>query len=290
MLTVTGIMFMKGEAKAMDFIKITNLEVFAYHGVFPEENENGQNFYVNAELYLSTRSAGLSDELSASVDYGEVCERIHRHMSRHTYKLLETAAEQVAAEIFECCTLVERLRLEICKPNAPIPLAFENVSVTIERGWERAFVAFGSNMGDKRAYIEKALGALKEHKQIRVKKISSFYETKPYGGVEQEDFLNGAVMIDTLLEPKELLSFLQKLEKEAGRERLVHWGPRTLDLDILFYGDRILWEEDLVVPHPDMKNRDFVLKPMAEIAPYFIHPVHKKSMKEMLGELNQKES
>lgn len=274
----------------MDFIKITNLEVFAHHGVFPEENENGQNFYVNAKLYLSTRRAGLSDELSASVDYGEVCERIHRHMTRNTYKLIETAAEQVAAEIFECYPLVERLRLEICKPNAPITLSFENVSVTIERSWQRAFVAFGSNMGDKRAYIEKALEAMKAHRQIRMKKISSVYETKPYGGVEQEDFLNGAVMFDTLLEPKELLAFLQDLEREAGREQLVHWGPRTLDLDILFYGDRILWEDDLTVPHPDMKNRDFVLKPMAEIAPYFMHPVYRKSMKEMLEELNQKES
>lgn len=281
---------MKGEEKAMDYIKITNLEVFAHHGVFPEENENGQNFYVNAKLYLSTRSAGVSDELSTSVDYGQVCERIHSHMCQHTYKLIETAAEQVAAEIFECYPLVERLQLEICKPNAPITLPFENVSVTIERGWQRAFVAFGSNMGDKRAYIEEALKAIEEHKQIRVKKVSDFYETKPYGGVEQEDFLNGVVMFDTLLYPKELLVFLQDLEKRAGRERLVHWGPRTLDLDILFYGSRILCEEDLTVPHPDMKNRDFVLKPMAEIAPHFIHPVYGKSMKEMLQELNQKES
>lgn len=274
----------------MDFITITNLEVFAHHGVFPEENENGQNFYINAKLYLSTKNAGLTDELSESVHYGEVCELIYRHMREHTYKLLETVAEQLAAEIFESYPLVERLCLEICKPHAPITLPFENVSVTIERGWQRAFVAFGSNMGEKRDYIEKALTAMKEHKQIRVKKISSVYETKPYGGVEQEDFLNGAVMMDTLLYPKELLAFLQELEKRAGRERTIHWGPRTLDLDILFYGDRRIWEDDLTVPHPDMKNRDFVLKPMAEIAPYFIHPVYGKTMKEMLKELNQKES
>ena len=274
----------------MDFITITNLEVFAHHGVFPEENENGQNFYINAKLYLSTRNAGLTDELSESVHYGEVCELIYRHMREHTYKLLETVAEQLAAEIFESYPLVERLRLEICKPHAPITLPFENVSVTIERGWQRAFVAFGSNMGERRDYIEKALTAMKEHKRIRVKKISSVYETKPYGGVEQEDFLNGAVMMDTLLYPKELLAFLQDLEKRAGRERTIHWGPRTLDLDILFYGDRRIWEADLTVPHPDMKNRDFVLKPMAEIAPYFIHPVYGKTMKEMLKELNQKES
>ncbi|MCM1159768.1 MAG: 2-amino-4-hydroxy-6-hydroxymethyldihydropteridine diphosphokinase [Roseburia sp.] len=274
----------------MDCITITNLEVFAHHGVFPEENEKGQNFYINAKLYLSTRKAGLADELSQSVHYGEVCELIDKHMREHTYKLLETVAEQLAAEIFESYPLVERLHLEICKPHAPISLPFENVSVAIKRGWQRAFVAFGSNMGDRRTYVEEALAAMKEHKQIRVQKISSVYETKPYGGVAQEDFLNGAVMIDTLLYPRELLTFLQELEQKAGRERLVHWGPRTLDLDILFYGDRRIWEEDLIIPHPDMQNRDFVLEPMAEIAPYFIHPVYGKSMKEMQKELNQRES
>lgn len=274
----------------MDCITITNLEVFAHHGVFPEEKEKGQNFYINAKLYLSTRKAGLTDELSQSVHYGEVCELIDKHMREHTYKLLETAAEQLAAEIFESYPLVKRLRLEICKPHAPISLPFENVSVAIKRGWQRAFVAFGSNMGDRRTYVEEALAAMKEHKQIRVQKISSVYETKPYGGVAQEDFLNGAVMIDTLLYPRELLAFLQELEQKAGRERLVHWGPRTLDLDILFYGNRKICEEDLIIPHPDMQNRDFVLEPMAEIAPYFIHPVYGKSMKEMQKELNQRES
>ncbi|MBD5545143.1 MAG: 2-amino-4-hydroxy-6-hydroxymethyldihydropteridine diphosphokinase [Lachnospiraceae bacterium] len=273
----------------MDYITITNLEVFAHHGVFPEENEKGQNFYVNAVLYLSTRNAGLTDELLESVHYGEVCELIHRHMREHTYKLLETAAEQVAAEILESFPLVERLRLEICKPHAPIALPFENVSVTIERGWQRAYVAFGSNLGERKAYIENALKKMEAHKDIRMRKISSFYETKPYGGVEQEDFLNGAVEMDTLLFPKELLAFLQELEKEAGRERKIHWGPRTLDLDILFYGDEKISEDNLTVPHPDMKNRDFVLEPMAEIAPYFIHPVYQLSMKEMLKSLSGRE-
>lgn len=269
----------------MDFIKITNLEVFAHHGVFPEENENGQNFYINAKLYLSTKEAGKSDDLLKSVHYGEVCELINRHLKEHTYKLLETAAEQVTAEIFKAFPLIEKIQLEICKPHAPIPLPFENVSVTIERSWQKAYVALGSNLGDKQAYMENAIKALKERSDVRVKKVSSFYETKPYGGVEQEDFLNGAMEIDTLLNPMELLELLQSLEKEAKRERKVHWGPRTLDLDILFFENQIISTETLNVPHPDMKNRDFVLKPMAEIAPYFIHPVYRQTMSEMLNQL-----
>ncbi|MBQ7067388.1 MAG: 2-amino-4-hydroxy-6-hydroxymethyldihydropteridine diphosphokinase [Lachnospiraceae bacterium] len=269
----------------MDCIKITNLEVFAHHGVFPEENQNGQNFYINAELYLSTRQAGLSDDLLKSVHYGEVCRLINKHLKEHTYKLLETAAEQVSIEIFKAFPLIEKLKLEICKPHAPIPLPFENVSVTIERGWQKAYIALGSNLGDKKAYMENAIKAMKERDDIRVKRVSSFLETKPYGGVEQEDFLNGVMEIDTLLSPEELLGLLQSLEKEAGRERKVHWGPRTLDLDILFYEDQIIATENLNVPHPDMKNRDFVLKPMVEIAPYLVHPVYRKTITEMLKEL-----
>ena len=112
--------------------------------------------------------------------------------------------------------------------------------------------------------------------------------TEPYGGVEQEDFLNGALEIETLLEPEELLEVLHQVEDAEGRKRTLRWGPRTLDLDILFY-DRICYEsENLVIPHVDLENRVFVLKPMSEIAPYFRHPINHKTMMGLLKELEQK--
>ena len=116
-------------------------------------------------------------------------------------------------------------------------------------------------------------------------RCSKLLYTKPYGGVKQEDFLNGAIELETLLTPYELLDFLHELEKEAGRERKIHWGPRTLDLDILFYEDFVSDDPKLTIPHPDMENRLFVLEPLMELCPYYINPINQKSVKQMLKEL-----
>ena len=159
--------------------------------------------------------------------------------------------------------------------------------MSVKRSWHEAYIAFGSNIGDKEVYIKKAIEGLKATPGCKVEKISELIVTEPYGGVEQDMFLNGTLKLRTLLTPKELLRRLHELEQEAGRERKVHWGPRTLDLDILLYDKLLLEEDDLCIPHVDMQNREFVLKPMAEIAPYKRHPVYGKTMKEMYEDLNR---
>lgn len=270
----------------MDEIRIDNLEVYAYHGVFPEENEKGQPFFVNMVLYLDTRGAGKQDELTLSTHYGEVCHLVTKWMQENTCKLIETVAENVAEIVLKQFPLVQALDVEIRKPEAPIGLPFESVSVKIHRGWHSAYVAIGSNMGNKEAYLQGAIEGLKSHGEIQVTKVSSLLSTEPYGGVEQDMFLNGMVEIKTLLTPHELLDYLHELEQAAGRERKVHWGPRTLDLDIVFY-DRLIFEDDvLIIPHVDMENRDFVLKPMVELNPNFRHPILQKTMKQLLESLS----
>ena len=268
-----------------DEIRIEGLEVYAYHGVYPEEREKGQTFYVNATLYTDTHKAGLEDKLELSTNYGDVCLFINQWMKENTYQLLETVAEKLSKAILLKYNVISSVDLEIRKPEAPIELPFGCVSVKVHRGWHKVYLALGSNMGDKEDYINGAIHALKEHPQIKVNKISDMIVTKPYGGVKQDDFLNGALEAETLLSPEELLEACHDIEDAANRRRTIHWGPRTLDIDILFY-DKLIFESDtLVIPHPDLENRDFVLKPMNMLAPNFRHPVLKKTMAQLLQEL-----
>ncbi len=269
----------------MDKIIIKNLEVFANHGVFPEETVLGQKFLVSAELFTDTRRAGKTDELEYSIHYGLVSQEMTKYMKEHTCKLIEAAAEGLAEHLLLTYPLMKGIRLEIKKPWAPVGLPLETVSVQIERRWHTAYVSFGSNMGDKRAHIEAGIRVLREEPLIRLGAISDIIETEPYGGVEQDNFLNGCLELTTLLTPYELLDVLHKAEQQEKRERLVHWGPRTLDMDLLFYEDEILETPELIVPHPEIPKRRFVLEPLSQIAPYKLHPVLKKRIKELLEEL-----
>lgn len=269
----------------MDKIKIDNLEIFANHGVFPEETRLGQKFLVSCVLYLDTRAAGVTDSLEKSVDYGTICHLIKEEMEANTLKLIEAVAEHIAEKILNYDVKIRRIDLEIKKPWAPVGLPLDMVSVEISRSWHEVYVAFGSNMGAKRRYIETALEEINKTKGCRIEKISEIITTEPYGGVEQDEFLNGAIKLWTLLTPYELLGRLHELEQKAGRERKIHWGPRTLDLDILLYDDAVIEDDELCVPHVDMHNRRFVLEPMMEIAPYKRHPVSGKTMTELYNEL-----
>ncbi len=269
----------------LDEIRIEGLEIFAYHGVYQDEKENGQVFRINAVLYTDTRKAGLTDELTCSTDYGEVCRFISDHMKAQSFDLIETVAETLCQEILLNFELIRSVKLEVCKPQAPIGLPFQNVSVCITRGWHRVYLSIGSNMGDREEYIKKGIEELKEHDKIRNERVSDLIRTAPYGGVEQEDFLNGAIELETLLEPEELLAFLHQIEVSANRERIVRWGPRTLDLDIIFY-DKLVYESDtLIIPHVDMQNRLFVLKPLHQLNANYRHPLLGKTVDELLAAL-----
>ena len=272
----------------MDQIKIDNLKIFAHHGVFDFEKEKGQNFYINAILYINLHKAGCSDDLNESTNYGEVCQFISDSMQKKTYNLIEAVAENLAKDLLIQFSKIVSLELEIRKPQAPIPLSFESVSVKISRGWHDVYLSFGSNMGDKERYIRNGLEELNQRDDCRIIKVSSLITTKPYGEVEQDNFLNGACHIKTLLTKDELLHTLQQIEKNANRERKVHWGPRTLDMDILFYDKEIYEDDQLIIPHVDIQNRLFVLEPMCQIAPNFMHPIFQKTIRIMYEELKNK--
>lgn len=269
--------------RAWDKIHIKNLEVFGKHGVLPEENRLGQKFRINAVLYTHTREAGLKDDLTKTIHYGEVSHFMTSFMMEHTFQLVETAAEQMARAVLLQFPSMERIRLEVLKPWAPIGLPLESVSVEIERGWHQVFVAIGSNLGEREDYIAMGIEGLRQCEDCKVEQVSEIIATKPYGVTDQPDFLNGMIKLKTLLTPWELLDQLHEIEGEAGRKRLVHWGPRTLDLDIIFYDDLVIDTANLQIPHPDMQNREFVLKPLAELAPFLRHPLLHKTVSQMLG-------
>lgn len=271
-----------------DEIHIEDLEIYARHGVFPEETKLGQRFIVSVILYTNTRKAGTTDELECSIDYGSVSHFITEFMQKNTYKLIEAAVENLAEALLLQYSLLKGVTLELKKPWAPIGLPLKYVSVKISRFWHTAYLGMGSNLGDKKAYLDGAIQALNTIKSFQVEKVSKYLVTEPYGGVEQDDFLNACAKIKTLLSPEELLDVLHKIEKEAHRERIIHWGPRTLDLDILLYDDRVMETEDLIIPHIEMHLREFVLKPLSEIAPNLRHPVYRKTVSQMLKELEKK--
>jgi dihydroneopterin aldolase/2-amino-4-hydroxy-6-hydroxymethyldihydropteridine diphosphokinase len=269
----------------MDKITIRGLEVFAKHGVYQEENFLGQKFVISVVLHTKTRKAGLCDDLAESINYGEVSHFITDYVTKHTWKLLESVAEHLAEALLLQYPLASQVDLKIEKPWAPIGLPLDTVSVEISRKWHEAYLALGSNMGDKQAYLDQAVAQLDARSDCQVIEVSPYLVTEPYGGVEQDDFLNGALRLRTLLEPSELLEVLHEVEHAANRVREIHWGPRTLDLDILLYDDLVMDTEDLHIPHIEMHMRRFVLEPLAAIAPWKRHPLTHKTVQEMLKEL-----
>jgi 2-amino-4-hydroxy-6-hydroxymethyldihydropteridine diphosphokinase len=146
-----------------------------------------------------------------------------------------------------------------------------------------AYIGIGSNMGDRTANCLKAVEFLTI--AGRIIGVSSLYFTEPVGYEDQEDFINAVAALETSCTPDELLAICQGVEEKLERRRTMHWGPRIIDLDILLYGDLVMSRLDLVIPHPLMAERKFVLAPLVEIAPEVMHPVLSKTMAQLLGEL-----
>ncbi|MEC0302353.1 2-amino-4-hydroxy-6-hydroxymethyldihydropteridine diphosphokinase [Terribacillus saccharophilus] len=132
---------------------------------------------------------------------------------------------------------------------------------------KQAWIALGSNIAPRETYLQQAIQMLSEHEEIKLNQVSTVYETEPVGYENQDQFLNLVVEVETSLDPMELLRICQKIEQDLGRKRIIRWGPRTVDLDILLYSTENMNVEELILPHPRMHERAFVLVPLAEIAP-----------------------
>jgi len=274
----------------MDKIIIEDLEVFTKIGVGEQERANPQKLLITVEMFLDIRMASFPDEFSGTIDYAKVCHFIQKSLSSKSYKLIEAAAEYLARDLLlKFRPLLQAVTITVKKPWAPIGMSLGSAAVCITRKWNTAYLSLGSNMGDRENYLKEAIKLFSKHKLCRLVKSSDIIETEPYGGVEQDNFLNLAIEIKTLLSPVELLSLANEAEQRAGRKREIHWGPRTLDVDILFYNSEILYLKapNLNIPHVDLHNRKFVLEPLNQIAPGFVHPIYNKTVRVMYEELNE---
>lgn len=274
----------------MDKIYINNLEFIGFHGVFPEEKKLGQKFLVSLELTVDTREAGKTRDLTKSVHYGLVAQDVEKLFLEKSIDLIETCAENIAEMVLKKYELVKEVKVIVKKPWAPLQMHFENVAVEITRKWHRVYLSLGSNIGNKRKNLLEAIRKIGELENTEVVKSSTILETEPFGYLEQDNFLNTCLEVKTLMTAQEFLKEILQIELDMGRVREIKWGPRIIDIDILFYDKEIIEEDNLAVPHPWICEREFVLDPLSEIAPNYIHPLEKKTITMLARKLKEREA
>lgn len=250
----------------LDRIEVSGIRAWGRHGVLLQEKELGQQFVVDVTLHLSTAAAGTTDVLSRTVNYAEVAAAVHEEITGGPYDLVETLAETIAHRILSDTghPLVRRVGIRVHKPAAPVGLPVGDVTVSIERDAASvsAVLALGTNLGDREEHLRGALALLSATEGIALEWTGPVLETAPVGGPEgQGSFLNSVIGVRTVLGPYALLAAAHRAEHSAHRERLVRWGARTLDVDLVTYGDWTSADEALTVPHPRAHLRAFVLAP-----------------------------
>jgi dihydroneopterin aldolase/2-amino-4-hydroxy-6-hydroxymethyldihydropteridine diphosphokinase len=264
-----------------DEIRLRGLRIRGRHGVLPEEREQGQDFVIDLDLGLDLSLAGRSDDVADTVHYGELATRIAEIVAGEPVDLIETLAERIAAAVLEDRRVL-RVRVEVHKPQAPIPVAFDDVSVSLVRSGSPlpdpvpVVLALGSNLGDREATLAAAVAALDAVPGIQVTGASPVIETAALTahGVDagKPAYLNQVVLAGTALPARDLLDVLLAIEQTHGRERTERWGDRTLDLDLIAYGGERIDEPDLRVPHPEAASRRFVLEPWLAVDPDAVLP------------------
>lgn len=270
----------------MDSIFIKDIVVFAHHGVFKEEKTLGQKFLIDLKLKMNLQPSAILKDLKKTVHYGILSNDILQIFKEKSNDLIETCAEEIAIFVLKNYKVVKEVTVCVKKPWAPVNLPLDNVLVEITRKRHRVFLALGSNVGDSYKFLKDAKEMIKSE-YTTINKESKIYKTKPWGFVMQDDFLNQVIEIETFFESFSLLKEIQKIENKLARERKIHWGPRTIDIDILFFDDEKIYTDDLIIPHPYIEKRAFVLKPLKEIAPFFIHPVLNRSISDLFEMLDK---
>ncbi len=251
----------------LDQIRLNGLRAKGFHGVFEHERREGQEFVVDVVLHLDTRTAAARDDLAATVDYGGLAIGLADVVRGEPVDLIERLAWMLAERCLED-PRVQVADVTVHKPSAPIPEQFGDVAVTIRRSRVTASVlALGANLGDRPATLQAAVDDLRATAGIEVVTVSPVVETDPVGGPDQPEYLNAVVQVRTTLTPTALLAACHRIEQRHGRVREGRWTARTLDIDVITFGDLQQDGDTLQLPHPRAAGRAFVLVPWAAMDP-----------------------
>jgi dihydroneopterin aldolase/2-amino-4-hydroxy-6-hydroxymethyldihydropteridine diphosphokinase len=291
-------------------IIIKNLNLFGYHGVKEIEKKNGQNFCYNIEILLN-KDNFLSenkneDNLENTLNYSEVIKIVKDINNNRRFNLLETLTQTITDKIFEISPLVEKVSVRIEKTSPPIKENLESVAVKYKRNKKSIessnkgnnksgsksngidiYVSLGSNIGNREDNLRKAVDLIKSNPDIRIIKVSSIYETEPMYLKEQNSFYNIVLQaqVNAKVGPFDLMGFLKGIEYGMGRKKSEKkYGPRIIDLDLLYYGEMSIESDFLTVPHPGIVERKFVLIPLSEISPEFV--IEGTNIKKFIEEAN----
>lgn len=242
------------------------MEFEGHTGCFDFEKQNGQTFIVSLDIFADRIKGCYTDELSDTIDYSRIYEITGKIVNDDKGNLIECLAQKISDAVLESDDRIAKVTVTVSKPEAPIDGTFDTMEITIERSRkEFVILSIGSNLGDREANILAAEDALRAIPGVGELKLASIYETEPVGLEDQPYFLNTCVGFYTDIDPFDLLDKIHVIENDLHRTREVHWGPRTIDIDIIFYGDRVIMKPELTVPHPRWYLRSFVTVPLREL-------------------------
>ena len=254
-----------------DQIQLYGLSFQTLIGINPEEQDTLQPVTIDLNLYLMPLKACRTDDLTQSISYATVYDQVAHLVHTHHVGLVERLAGLIAETLLKKHPALMALDVAVSKPQAPLPGPFAKAGITIHRTradfalMTAVDLSLGANLGDCLETLKQAISLLGGHPQNHLVAVSAVYQTTPVGLLNQPDFYNLVVRLETSLDPFALLDFCQQIEQRFDRERVLRWGPRTLDIDLLTYGQLITESAQLSLPHPRMGERDFVLIPLAEL-------------------------
>lgn len=262
-------------------LEICDILCHSLIGCNAEERDNRQDLDISLKLELGKIST--NDDLSMTVDYWEVCSLVKEFVEQTKYYLLEMLSEQIANLLLDKYHLVKLVHISICKLSLNNQRSRYIKCHYYKKRSYKVALALGSNMNNPRQQLISAIEMLSEF--VHDVKIAPIYKSSPFGFSEQDDFYNTCISGHTTLEPDELLIQIKKLEKLQGKQEVFTNGPRIIDIDIIFFSNIKFQKNWFSIPHKAMHERDFVLFPLNDIEPEWLHPIMEKTVNQLLIQL-----